>query len=422
MLRIKKPLFFTPLLVVAIAGLLLASCGSSGDSGSSSAASRSGSDDIGTLRVGTILPETGDLATLGPAMIQAVSLAQKEINEAGGDVKVSPGDSAGSEDVAAAVLDDHLANDVDAILGAGASGISLSLIDKVVEARKVMIAPSNTSPTLTTYDDSGYYFRTAPSDRLQGSVISDLVIGDGGTDVAILHRADDYGRQQAIVAQQKLVEAGAAVVDPIEYDQKASSFEAEAQQVASAGVDAVVIIAFEEGVKVLSALIEANVGPQDVKVFITDGVAVENLGERLDPSNPGVVEGIKATAVASSPKDGEATFRQRFEAFAPEIHDFVFTSAAYDALIILALASQIAGSTDPEVFVSEMVGATRDGVKCQRYAECRSLISAGTNIDYDGASGALEFTDVGEPSAGSYDIFEYGSGGVRTAIDQITIS
>ena len=410
----KKLLLSIPILITVLLSLLLASCGSSGDSDSSS--------EIGTLRVGTILPETGTLAFLGPPMVQAAELAAQEITEAGGSIQLIPGDSGTNGDIAAATLDNHLANDVDAILGAAASGISNSIIDKVTGARKVMISPSNTALSFTTYDDDGYYFRTAPSDALQGIILSNVVVGDGATDVAILHRADDYGRQLAESARENLVRAGATVSEVTEYDQEASSYEAEAQQVAAAGVDAVILIAFAEGAKVLSALIEANVGPADLNIYITDGLGAGDLGERVDSGNPGVVAGIKGTEPSSMPTIGEATFTERFQAFAPEVKDLIFSSAAYDAVIILALASQIAGSTDPEVFVSEMVGATRDGVKCQRYAECRSLISAGRNIDYDGASGPLEFTDVGEPSAGSYDIFEYDAEGVKGTIDQTSIS
>ena len=37
-----------------------------------------------------------------------------------------------------------------------------------------MISPSATSPGLTTLDDKGYFFRTAPSDARGGQILADI--------------------------------------------------------------------------------------------------------------------------------------------------------------------------------------------------------------------------------------------------------
>jgi ABC-type nitrate/sulfonate/bicarbonate transport system substrate-binding protein len=67
-----------------------------------------------------------------------------------------------------------------------------------------------------------------------------------------------------------------------------------------------------------------------------------------------------------------------------------------------------------------MVAVSRDGEKCSTFADCKDLLAGGTNIDYDGASGAIDFLDVGEPGTGIYEVYEYDAGGVQEVIDELT--
>lgn len=438
----KNKTFLTSVAVVAGLALFISACNHSDDSDASglvdsgtqaatstqpasatatTAAAPASSAQLNFL-VGTILPESGDLAFLGPPMVRAADLAAQEINAAnlGINITLNKADSASQPDVAGNVANTHIARGVNAILGAAASGISLSIIDRVVAQNIVMISPSNTSPTFSTYDDNGYYFRTAPSDVLQAQLVGGLVTADGNSNTVILNRADDYGRQLAAGTRQALEDSGASAT-VIEYDHQASSFEAEAQQALAANPDSIVLIAFAEGAQVLSALLNNNLGPQDVDIYITDGLASADLGERVNPSNPGVIAGITSTAPSAVPSSGEATFVSRFRAFAPDVEDLIFSSATYDALVILALAAMIAGSTNPTDYVTEINGVTRGGTKCTLFAACAELVNNGQDIDYDGASGTLEFGPNGEPTTGIYDVSEYQSDGTPMTIRQVTL-
>jgi ABC-type branched-subunit amino acid transport system substrate-binding protein len=250
----------------------------------------------GVLTLGTVLPETGDLAFLGPPMIAAVELAVQDINEAGGvlgqDVELLLGDSGdGDGTVANQTVDRHLAEGADAILGAAASGISLTFIDKVTGAGVIQFSPSNTAVTFTDYDDGGFYFRTAPSDALQGPVLADQIVADGGTAVALLARSDDYGRGLAEATAEALEEAGAEVVYNEVYDQNAQNFDADVSAVAAESPDAVVIVGFDESARILQSMIEQGIGPADVNVYGVDGNAVGlRQGAEVELDDLGVVE------------------------------------------------------------------------------------------------------------------------------------
>ena len=114
----------------------------------------------------------------------AFDLAIEDINAAGGvlgqDVVGIPGDSGdATTDTANQTVDRLLSQNVDAIIGAASSGVSLTVIDKITGAGVVQFSPANTSKTLSDYPDKGLYFRTAPSDILQGAILGEVIGGDG---------------------------------------------------------------------------------------------------------------------------------------------------------------------------------------------------------------------------------------------------
>jgi len=289
-----RPTLVRALAVAGASALLLAACGSSGggDSTTSAAPSESasggsGSTGDGVLTIGTVLPQTGSLAFLGPPEFAGVDLALKEINAAGGvlgkEVVKIEGDSGDtSTNIASATVDAGLAKGVDAFVGAASSSVSLTIIDKITSAGVVQFSPANTSIALTTYADKGLYFRSAPSDIVQGAVLAEVVKGDGASNVAIIARNDSYGTGLAEDLAKNLEAGGAKVVVSKIYDEKATAFDAEVDEIKAAGPDAVVIIGFDETSKILATMVEKGVGPKNIKVYGCDGNMGNALGENFD--------------------------------------------------------------------------------------------------------------------------------------------
>jgi len=112
---------------------------------------------------------------------------------------------------------------------------------------------------------------------------------------------------------------------------------------------------------------------------------------------------MRGTQPSASPASGAAFFGDAFASYAPGV-DSVFSSQSYDCAITIALAAHAAGSNDPAAIQAEMVNVTRGGEKCSTFAACAGIIDAGGDVDYDGASGPIDFLDAGEPSVGAYDI------------------
>jgi len=377
----------------------------------------------GQLVIGGILPETGDLAYLGPPEIAGVELAVQEINEAGGvlgaDVVYEPGDSGDNGDVANATVDRLLAEDVDAFIGAASSGVSLTVIDKITQAGKIHFSPANTSPSFTDYDDSDLYFRTAPSDTVQGAALADLLIQDGNQSVTFLVRNDDYGLGLLEYTQGAYEDQGGTVDTINIYDPKAENFDDVVADAVAADSDGIIIIGFDETGKILPGLFAAGFTPDQKNIYGVDGNLANALTSQFD--DPTVLAGIRGTTPGVDVQGEAADFQERLLSIDSALEDYSYSAEAYDAIVLMALAAIVAGSDDGVAVGAEIVELTRGGEKCTTFADCLALLEAdpAADIDYDGVSGPLEFRDEGEPTQASILIKEYDADGVLVTVDSI---
>ena len=406
----SRPIILRSLVVVGVASLALAGCSSddsSGDSTSSPTAESTAAQGDGTLKIGTLLPQTGSLAFLGPPEFAGVDLAAKEINEAGGvngaDVETIVGDSGDtSTNIASQTVDRQLSQDVDAIIGAASSAVSLTVIDKITSAGVQQVSPANTSPEFSTYPDDGLYARTAPPDTFQGQVLGDLIAGDGNNSLAILALDDAYGTGLADNVEKAYTAAGGTVASKQIYDPKAPSFEAEVSEAKASNPEAIALIGFDESSKIVQEMIKQGIGPKDVPLYLVDG----NLSNTLFKDLPkGSMEGTQGTLPGA---EASPEFRQALLDVDPKLKDFSYAPEAYDATIIIALAAQAAGNDSGRAIGDTLKQVTADGEKCTTYADCLALLNDGKDIDYDGQSGPIDMNDVGDPSKAIMGIYTYG--------------
>ena len=367
----------------------------------------------GTFTVGTLLPETGSLAFLGPPEFAGAELAVQDINEAGGvlgtDVELIQGDSGDtSTDIANQTTDRLLSQNADLIVGAASSAVSFTVIDKITGAGVVQFSPANTSPDFTDYEDNGLYFRTAPSDVLQGRILGQLMLQDGAQTVGIMALQDAYGEGLAQNVTESVESSGGEVVETIIYDPQAQNFDAEVQQMASADPDAIAVIGFNETAIIIPAMVEAGIGPDNKAIYGTDG----NMGNALaeDIGEPSVLAGMRGTLPGSVVEEG-SPFREALLEIDPDLQDYSYAGETYDAVVVSALAVQIAETDEPTVWAEEVPGVTKDGTACTEYAECSDLVEQGEDIDYDGRSGPIEMNEQGDPTVANFQILEFGPEG-----------
>ncbi len=367
----------------------------------------------GQLVVGTLLPVTGDLAFLGPPEVAGARLAVEDINAAGGalgtEVSLIEGDSGDTnQDIANPEVDRLLAGGAHVIVGAASSAVSKLVIDKIVGANTIMFSPANTSPDFTTYDDNGLYFRTAPSDLLQGKVLADQVAAGGAETAAVLFRQESYGQGLADSFVENFTALGGTPEPFIAYAVDTENFDAEIDQIVSADPDAIVVIGFAESANILTTLNERGLGPDAKQVWGVDG-NIGGIGAEL--ADPSIIAGMRGTEPSvdlSSISDFTSRLDGAYEGGVGGV--FAYGAETYDAVIITALAAHVACSDDPTAIAAEINDVTRGGTKCTSYEECVALVDAGEDIDYDGVGGPYEFVDAGEPAAASYRIATYDGG------------
>jgi branched-chain amino acid transport system substrate-binding protein len=417
---IRPTPFWRSVAVLGVAGLVLTACGGDDESGTEpkdneTTQGEPAAQGDGTLKIGTLLPQTGSLAFLGPPEFAGVDLAIQDINEAGGvlgqEVQKFDSDSGDtSTDTASQSVDRLLSNEVDAIIGAASSSVSLSVIDKITGNGVLQISPANTSDELTNYDDKGLYFRTAPPDVLQGRVLGDLILADGNTTVGIMALQDAYGTGLADNATKSIEAGGGQVVETVVYDPKAASFGTEVGQIKAADPEAIAVIAFEETKKIIPELVKQGIGPDTKKIYFVDG----NLASYTEDFEQGTLEGVKGTLPGVASTD---EFKTRLEEVSPGLDEYAYAPESYDATILVALAAEAAGDDSGESIASTMQDVSAGGEKCTSYADCLALLQDDHDIDYDGVSGPVEFNDAGDPSQASVGIYEYGADNTYTFVE-----
>ena len=367
----------------------------------------------GVLKIGGVLPLTGSLAFLSPPEIAGVDLAIADINAAGGvlgqPVEWDLQDSSDGDNpaIAPASATKLLDSGVDAIVGAAASGVTRLIIDQVTKAKVVQISMSNTAPDLSTWDDGGYYFRTAPSDLLQGAIVGNQIVAAGKENVAIIYQQSPYGEGLVAKAKGTLEAAGATIVSELSFPEGESNFDTIVDQTVAAGADSLLVISYDEFKKIAPALQKKGFPGSDI--FLVDG----NLANYSDQGFASYLEGAKGTLPGGELNEdlksrAAALYKEKY---GEELVEFSYLAETYDAVMLLALAAEQAKNDSGEAIAANMTSVSTGGEKVSTFAEGLAAIKAGKDIDYEGFSGPIEFDENGDPTGASIGIYQYGSDG-----------
>jgi branched-chain amino acid transport system substrate-binding protein len=373
---------------------------------------------IAPLKITSILPLTGALAFLYPPMEAGASLAISDINAAGGvlgnKVTINWKDSGDGTNLAVSTQSATaaIADGTDVVLGAAASGVTRNIINQITGAKIVEISPSNTAPDLSTWNDGGYYFRTAPSDNLQGRIVANQILQDGGQNVAVMYANNSYGTGLMNVAQTQL-KAGGATVKTFAFPEAETNFDSIVAQVTAAKPDAVLIISYDETKKALPALKAA--GFPGGNIYLVDGNTIDYSKESFASYLAGAQGTIPGGAITDA-------FKNRLKAQYAKLHpgktlsDFTYAAESYDAIVLAALAAQAAGNTTGPAIKSQLTNVSLAGagkVTVTSFAAGLKAIKAGKKINYDGFSGPIEFDKNGDPTGAFIGIYRYDTKGLN---------
>ncbi|MEM6762296.1 MAG: ABC transporter substrate-binding protein [Pseudomonadota bacterium] len=367
------------------------------------------------IKLGVLLGFTGPVESLAPPIASGAELAMKEVSDSGAlldGVTVTPvrGDSTCIDAGAATAAGERLvtADGVKGIMGAMCSGATTAVLQNVgVPNGVVMISPSATSPALSTIDDGGLFFRTAPSDARQGDVIGEMLKERGISSAALTYTNNDYGKGLADAIAAAAEANGVDITINAAHEDGKGDYSAEVAALAAAGGDILIVAGYlDQGGR---GIIQGSLDSGAFDTFVLpDGMVGASLPEAIGPLLDGSFGVVPGTD--SSGKEIFATMAAD-AGFEPS----VYTAEGYDAAALILLAMQAAGSTDPAQYkdrIMDVANGPGEEILPGELAKAIQILKDGGEVDYVGAS-AVELIGAGE-SAGNFREVTIKDGGIET--------
>ena len=353
------------------------------------------------VKVGILGDLTGPIESLAPPIVAGAQLAFDHVNAQGGilggQLVSITGDSACDPSVAGPAADKLVNTDqVTAIVGAFCTGATIGAATAAgIPGGVVQISPSASAPALTTLEDSDLVYRTTPSDAFQGVKMAELVLAKGITDVAVTYVNNDYGKGLADVFVATFTAGGGTVSSNVAHEDGKADYRAELGQLSSGGSQNLVILAYASGSgkTILQQALEAG----EFTAYVGgDGMIGDDLttGLPADAVN-GKIIATRAGAYAGASAD---TYK-KLATDAGQNPEATYAPQAYDAAFLIALAIEKNGNAGREGLAAALRDvATAPGEKILpgEWSKAVELIKAGTDIDYEGAGGPLEFDAAGD--------------------------
>jgi branched-chain amino acid transport system substrate-binding protein len=352
-----------------------------------------------SIKVGVILGFTGPIESLTPDMAASAELAFKEASDSGmllNGAIIEPirADSTCVDASAATAAAERLvtSDKVVAIMGGDCSGVTTAIANSVAIPNGVVsVSPSATTPALSSIDDKGLFFRTAPSDARQGQVMADAVIEAGITSIAVTYTNNDYGKGLSdafVAAYNKL---GGEVVIVAAHEDGKADYSAEVAALAAAGADKLAVLGYvDQGGK---GIIQASIDTGAFETFVLgDGMIGQGL---IDDFGDDMVD-----TIAMSP-GGTSDASTKFIKMAQDNNiggEGPYDGTSYDAGALIALAIQAGGSADRASIQANMTKvANAPGTKIYpgEIKKALEILASGGDVDYVGATN-IEFNEIGE--------------------------
>jgi len=367
------------------------------------------------VKLGILFGFTGPIESLTSPMAQSAELAMAEVTASGklldGMTVVPMRADTGCIDsgLATSNAERLIADGISGLIGAACSGSSGAVLQNVaVPNGMVMISPSSTSPGLSTVEDNGLFFRTAPSDAREGQVMAEILQERGVKSIALTYTNNDFGKGLSDAIETSFKELGGEVTIVAAHEDGKADYSAEVGALASAGGEVLVVAGYldQGGAGIIKAALDA--GAFDV-FGLPNGMVGDALPENIGPDlngSYGQIPGSEGKGIEIFSKMAEDAGFPGSSSYGPE---------SYDAAALFMLAMQAAGSTNPADYVSkilEVANAPGEKIYPGELGKALDLLKAGTDIDYVGGS-AVELIGPGE-SAGSYRMIEIIDGKIAT--------
>ncbi|MDB9305145.1 MULTISPECIES: ABC transporter substrate-binding protein [Cyanophyceae] len=384
------------------------------------------------LKIGSLLPATGDLASIGQQMSGSVPLLVETVNACEGVngkpvTLVQVDDQTDPRAGAAGMTKLATLDKVAGVVGSFASSVSTAAVSVAVPNQVMMVSPGSTSPVFTEKAQKGdfksFWARTAPPDTYQALALAQLANQKGFKRVSTVVINNDYGvgfEKAFIEAFEKL---GGTVINkdqPVRYDPKAQTFDTEAAAAFADKPDAVIAVLYAEtGSLLLKTAYERGL-TEGVQILLTDGVKAPTFPDQVGKGADGkyLLAGALGTVPGSDGKalaDFNKLWQEKKGGSPGE-----YAPQAWDAAALLVLAAQ-AAQENTGVGISNKIRevSNEPGTEVTDVCEGLKLLREGQDINYQGASGNVD-VDANGDVVGVYDVWDVAADGKIQVIDKVS--
>ncbi|MFB6133209.1 MAG: ABC transporter substrate-binding protein [Halanaeroarchaeum sp.] len=373
-----------------------------------------------TIKLGILLPQTGDLGQLGGPMTKAGELAVKTVNDADipFEVDAQVEDTQTKKTVGISAANTLVNAGYPGVVGPASSGINLPVSKQVFIPNQVVgISPSSTALSVTTLNDDDFIYRTAPSDKLQGQVIGQIATEELGVNTAsTMYVNNDYGQQLSSAFVTAFEKRGGTVQAEVSFEKKQTSYTSRVQKAVANDPGVLVVIGYPDSGVQLFKDYYADYDP-DRPILVTDGMKEATLPKQVghDMTNVG-----GSSALASGPA------REAFNSAYQEAYGSkpgVYTAHTFDAAAVTMLANAAAGKNAGPAVRDQMRPMANPGgteVTPENLAGGIEMAASGEEIQYSGASSSVDFDEHGDMRAVTYEYFQFQQGGGIKTIKKIS--
>ena len=354
------------------------------------------------VKIGVLLPLSGEIAAFGEPLQRAAELAVSVVNEQGGLL--------GGRRLEVVVVDDR--SDPEAAVAAArrlvheegvfalvtvSSPIALRVATEVTIPEQIVHITLATSPSISQLDDGGYVFRMVATDEQQAELLAVTAQRLGHERVSILHVDSEYGRDVARTFTRAYVDLGGRVAATVSYVPGKASYREELEAVALPGSQALVLVGYpESGAVIVREALEHGYFSRFV---LSDGLAVPAFIQAF----AGALEGAAgATPYSLQWPNYTETLRLYEERYGPVGH-VPLLSEMFESVTTLALAAEMAGDTasaavrDALESINKSLSGDEEIVWPHEWAKAVQLIREGIPFFYAGVLDPEGFNEAGDP-------------------------
>lgn len=356
-----------------------------------------------SVPVGSVAGITGPIAELVAPIVAGRNLAAEHINAQGGlldgremvlitaDSQCDPkaGVDAGNKVVSV--------DQVVGVIGASCSGATNGMVQAVtIPAEVAAISDSATAPSITDLNDKNTVFRTAPSDAYQGRALAEVAREEGIQKIAVTYANDDYNAGIAKVFVDEFAAMGGEITATQVHEPNKASYRSEVQTLSGGGAEGMALFAYYggSGITIIRNALETGAFG---KFFGADGMFDQSVIDQIGADN---LRGkIWLTQSASDPDSpAYATFAEDYAKTGND-PQAPYAGHGYDATFLMALAIEKAGSTDRRAIADALMQINDpegEVVGPGEWEKAKQLIAEGKAINYQGASGSVDFDEKGD--------------------------